>query len=102
MRVIFTHDVADDAARLAIGATGDIAGFLTGVEDAAVDRLQAVADIGQRAADDHRHGIIEIAGLISSTMEMGAIKLSGRSSMGGVVAKLVSCSLGGQKTRGMG
>ena len=63
VRVIFTHDVTDDAARLAVGAPGDIARFLAGVEDAAVDRLQAVAHVGQRAADDHRHGIIEVAGL---------------------------------------
>ena len=63
VRVIFTHDVADDAARLAVGAAGDIAGFLAGVEDAAVDRLQAVADVGQRAADDDRHRVIEVAGL---------------------------------------
>ena len=52
VRVIFTHDVTDDAARLAVGPAGDIAGFLAGVEDAAVDRLQAVAHVGQRAADD--------------------------------------------------
>ena len=49
VRVIFTHDVADDAARLAVRPPGDIAGFLAGVEDAAVDRLQAVAHVGQRA-----------------------------------------------------
>ena len=63
MRVIFTHDVTDDAARLAIGPPGDIARFLAGMEDAAMDRLQPVADVGQRAADDHRHGVIEVAGL---------------------------------------
>ena len=63
VRVIFTHDVADDAARLAIGPPGDIARFLAGVEDAAMDRLQAVADVGQRAADDHAHRVIEVAGL---------------------------------------
>jgi hypothetical protein len=34
-------------------AAGDIARFLAGVEDAAVNRLQAVAHVGQRAADDH-------------------------------------------------
>ena len=63
VRVIFTHDVADDAARLAVRPSGDIAGFLAGVEDAAVDRLQAVAHVGQRAADDHAHRVIEVAGL---------------------------------------
>ncbi len=63
VRVIFTHDVADDAARLAIRPPGDIAGFLAGVENAAMDRLQTVADIGQRARHDHAHRVIEVAGL---------------------------------------
>ena len=63
MRVIFTHDVTDDAARFAVRPPGDIARFLAGVENAAVDRLQTVAHVGQRAADDHRHGVIEVAGL---------------------------------------
>ena len=30
------------------------------VQDAAVDRLQAVAHVGQRAPDDDRHGVVEI------------------------------------------
>ena len=63
VRMVFAHHVADDAARLAIGAAGDIARFLAGIEDAAVDRLEPVADVGQRARDDHAHRIIEIAGL---------------------------------------
>ena len=63
VRVILTHDVTDDAARLAVRPPGDIAGFLAGVENAAVDRLQAVAHVGQRAADDHAHRVIEVAGL---------------------------------------
>ena len=63
VRVVLAHDVADDLGRLAIGAAGDEAAFLAGVEDAAVDRLQSVAHGGKRAADDHRHGVIEVAGL---------------------------------------
>jgi hypothetical protein len=31
------------------------------MEDAAVHRLQPVAHVGQCAADDHAHGVIEIA-----------------------------------------
>jgi hypothetical protein len=61
--MVFTHHVADDAARLAIGAAGDIARFLAGVEDATVDRLQPVANVGERAAHDHAHRVIEVAGL---------------------------------------
>ena len=30
------------------------------IKDAAVDRLEAVADIGEGAADDHAHGVIEV------------------------------------------
>ena len=30
------------------------------VKDAAVDRLEAVAHIGEGAADDHAHGVIEV------------------------------------------
>ena len=63
VRVILTHDVTDDAARLAIRPAGDIARLLAGVEDSAVDRLQAVANVGQRPADDHAHRVIEVAGL---------------------------------------
>jgi len=30
------------------------------IKDAAVDRLEAIADIGEGAADDHAHGVIEV------------------------------------------
>ncbi len=63
VRMIFTHHVADETRRLAIGLAGDEAAFLRAVEDAAMDGLQAVAHVGQRAADDHRHGVVEIARL---------------------------------------
>ena len=63
VRVVVTHHVADDLGALAIGSPGDKAAFLAGEQDSAVDRLQAVAHIGQRAADDHAHGIVEIARL---------------------------------------
>ena len=63
MGVKLTHDVADDAAAFAQGPAGDIAGLMAGVENAAMDRLEAVADVGQRPRDDHRHRIVEIGGL---------------------------------------
>ena len=63
VRVVVAHHVADDLGGFAIRTAGDEAAFLTGVENAAVDRLQAVADVWQRAADDHRHRIIEVGGL---------------------------------------
>jgi hypothetical protein len=61
--VIFTHDVADDAAGLAIRPPRDIACFLAGEEDPAVDGLQAIANIWQRSADDDAHRIVEVGGL---------------------------------------
>ena len=42
---------------------GNETALLRCVEDAAVNGLEAVAHIGQRAADDYAHRIIEVAGL---------------------------------------
>ena len=61
MGVVFTHDVADDAGRLFIGATGTVAAFPHAVEHAAVHRFEAVAHVGQSATDDHTHGVVEVA-----------------------------------------
>ena len=58
--MVFAHYVADDAGALAGGAIGLEAHLLHGVENAAVDGLESVADIGQGAADDDRHRVIEI------------------------------------------
>ncbi len=60
MGMVFAHDIADDAGALAGGAIGLQAHLLHGVENAAVHGLESVADIGQGAADDDRHRIIEI------------------------------------------
>ena len=61
--MVFTHRVADDARRLLIGLVRRKAVLVHRVEDAPVHGFQAVAHVGQRAADDHAHGIIEIAAL---------------------------------------
>jgi hypothetical protein len=94
VRVIFTHDVADDAARLAIGPPGDIAGFLAGEEDPAMDRLQAVANVGQGPAYDHAHRVIEVGGL--HLVDDG----DGRDAGGrlAAVVKVVDRRFGGQET----
>ena len=42
MRVIFAHDVADDAAALAIGFACDIAGLVTSIENAAMHGFQTI------------------------------------------------------------
>ncbi len=58
--MVLAHDVADDSCALARGAIGLQAHLLHGVENAAVDGLESVANIGESAADDDRHGIVEI------------------------------------------
>src|SRR5271155_2512234 len=58
--MVLTHDIADDAGAFAGSAIGLQAHLLHGVENAAMDGLESVADIGQRAPDDDRHRIVEI------------------------------------------
>src|SRR5205085_7316637 len=61
MRVIAAHDRADRRRRLLVWAAGLETVLVHPVEDAAVNRLQTVADVRQRAADDDRHGVVEEA-----------------------------------------
>ena len=58
--VVVAHDVADDLGGLGVLLVELEAHLLHAVEDAAVDGLEAVADIGQGAADDDRHGVVEV------------------------------------------
>ena len=97
VRVIFTHDVADDAARLAVRPPGDIARFLAGVEDSAMDRLQAVAHVGQRAAHDHAHRVIEVARLhLLDDRDRRDVVIAARGRVGAVGA-VVDRRLSGQE-----
>ena len=52
MRVVLAHDVADDARALGEAAVRAVAAVVHRVEHAAVHRLEPVAHVGQRAADD--------------------------------------------------
>jgi hypothetical protein len=61
VRMVRAHHVADDARRLLVRTVGLHAGLVHPVEDAAVHRLQPVADVGQRATDDDVHRIAEEA-----------------------------------------
>jgi hypothetical protein len=61
VRVVLTDHVTDDARGLLVGLVPVVVELVHGEQHAAVHGLQAVADIGQRAADDHAHGVIEIA-----------------------------------------
>ena len=60
VRVVLAHHVADHARALHVRPVPDDVRFLHRVEHAAVHRLQAVAHVGERAADDHAHRVIEI------------------------------------------
>ena len=60
VRMELTQHLADDAGGLAVGPVGPQPHLVHGVQDAAVYRLEAVAGIGQRAADDDRHGVGQV------------------------------------------
>ena len=59
VRVILADNVADGTGRLHMRTVRRVAGLVHGVQDAAMDRLQAVAHVGQGAADDDAHGIFQ-------------------------------------------
>ena len=60
VRVVLADDVADDARRLLVRLVPVVAELAHREQHAPVHRLQAVADIGQRAAHDHAHRVIEV------------------------------------------
>ena len=68
VRVVLAHHLADDRGALAVRGARGQAHLVHRVEDPAVDRLEAVAHVRQRPADDHAHGVVEVAVLSSSSM----------------------------------
>ena len=58
--VVVAHDVADDRRALAVGPRRREAVLGHREQHAAVNRLEAVADVGQRATDDDRHRVVEV------------------------------------------
>ena len=60
VRVVLAHHVADDARALGEVAVRAVAAVEHRVEHAAMDGLESVADVGQGAADDHAHRVIEV------------------------------------------
>jgi hypothetical protein len=60
VRMVLAHDLADDAGAFARSPIRIQPHLLHGVKNAAVNGLQSVANVGQGAADDHRHRIVEI------------------------------------------
>ncbi len=61
VRVVLAHHLADDRGALAVRAGGRQPHLPHRVEDPAVDRLEAVADVGQGARHDDAHRVVEIA-----------------------------------------
>ena len=60
VRVVFTDDVADDARGLDVLRVPAATDLVHREQAPAVDGLQAVADVGQRAADDDAHRIVDV------------------------------------------
>ncbi len=60
VRVVLAHHLADDAGGLAVRLVVGEAALVHAVQDAAVHRLQPVARVRQRPADDDRHGVVEV------------------------------------------
>jgi hypothetical protein len=60
MRVVFTDDVTDDTGRLFIGFIPIVVQFAHGEKNTPVNRLQAIAHIGQGTPDNNAHSIIKI------------------------------------------
>ncbi|MNS71306.1 hypothetical protein D3C72_1046720 [compost metagenome] len=61
VRVVLTDHVADDTGRLLVRPVPVVVELVHRVQHAPVHRLEAVAGVGKRPADDHAHGVIEVA-----------------------------------------
>ncbi len=58
--VVAADHGTDGAGRLAVRLVRLVAGDVHAVQRPAMHRLEAVADVGQRAPDDHAHRVVEI------------------------------------------
>jgi hypothetical protein len=59
--MVFADHVAYDTGRLFIRAVPVVVQLMHGEQHATVHRLQTISGIGQCAAHDHTHGVIEVA-----------------------------------------
>jgi hypothetical protein len=76
VRVVLAHHAADDVGRLPVGPVGPQALLVHRPQDPAVHRFQAVADLGQGAADDHRHRVVEV-GALDLLLELDGLDATG-------------------------
>ena len=60
MRVVFTNHVTDDTSRFFIRLVVIVAQLVHGVQDASVHGFQAITRVGQSAAHNHAHRVIEV------------------------------------------
>ena len=72
VRVVLTDNFADRPSRLLVRAVGEDARLVHGVQDAAVNRLQAVADVRQGARRDDRHRVLDegLAHLVAELLDL--------------------------------
>ena len=66
----FTEYIAHDTGRFLIGFPRQHTGFAHGVEDTAVNRLQAIPHIRQRTGHDDGHGVINV-GILHLSLKGG-------------------------------
>ncbi len=59
VRVVLAHHVTHGSRAFSIGFIVRIPGLVHRIEDAAMDRLQAVAQVGDGAGNDDRHRVVE-------------------------------------------
>ena len=58
--MVLTDDIPDDPRRFLVGLVPAVPHLAHGEEDPAVDRLQAVPDVGDGPADDDAHGVVHV------------------------------------------
>ena len=58
--VVFTEDFTNDTCALPVGGAGAHPHLFHGIQDAAVDGLEAVPDIREGAGDDDAHCVVQI------------------------------------------
>ena len=60
VRMVFAQHVTDQPCTFLVRRAGAHALVVHRVEDAALDRFQAIANVGQCARDDYAHGVVEV------------------------------------------
>ena len=94
VRMVVAHHVADDLRGLGVLLVELEAHLLHAVEDAAMHGLEAVAGVGQGAADDDRHGVVEV-GAAHLLLDVDGQKLQG-SGAGGRTGAVSARAAGGR------